>query len=119
MDPTGGRVPLDGLRDGAGSQLGKCGSLCGVAGVHVGFEGHGQFGLTGDQPGEGSARPHRGELVVVANEHQAGAGAVDREGEAGQIGIVGHSRFVDHHHRSIVEGGLAVVEAPEHRGERS
>ena len=56
VDPTGRRVPLDGLRDGAGSQLGKCGSLGGVALAHVGFEGHGQFGLTGDEPGEGSAR---------------------------------------------------------------
>ncbi len=44
-------------------------------------------------------------------------GAFDGEDEAGEVGVVGHPGFVDHHDGPVVEGDLAVVEAPQQRRE--
>jgi hypothetical protein len=84
----------------------------------VGVEPDDEVGPTVEQRGEGTAGADGGELPGVADKHQRGAGALDREHEPGEVGVVGHAGLVDHDDGALVEDDLAVVAVPQQRCER-
>ena len=99
------------------SKFGKRGPFGGVVLSDVVVEGDGEVGVAVDERGERSAGSDGGELVVVTDEHQAGVGVLDGEGEAGEVGVVGHAGLVDDDDGARVEGVVAVVESPQQRRE--
>ncbi len=66
-----------------------------------------------DERSERTAGSDGGELVMITDEHERRVRLVDGEGQAGEVGVVGHAGLVDDHDGARVEGHLAVVESPE------
>jgi hypothetical protein len=54
---------------------------------------------------------------VVAYQDEMRSRSVDGEGEAGEVGVVGHAGFVDEHDGPVVQSLGAVVESGEERSE--
>ncbi len=75
-------------------------------------------GVASDQGGERPAGADRPQLVVVADQHQLGAGGLDAGGEGDQVGVLGHADLVEDDHGALVEGEPVVVEAPQQAGQR-
>ncbi len=50
---------------------------------------------------------------MIADQDERRAGALDRQGEPGQVGVAGHAGFVRHHDGAVVERERSMVEAPE------
>jgi hypothetical protein len=73
------------------------------------------FGVCHEQS-EQSPGFHGAELVVVADQHQFGFGAMNQEDELGEVAGGDHRRFVAHHDLAFLYCGLASANLPEKLG---
>ena len=117
MNPLSLEVPAHRPIDIAGPQLGQHFSLFGVELAAVLAEGVHDARVPGHQGAQGSARPDRAELAVVADQHELGAGGFDVGGQAEQVGIVSETHLVQDDHVPLGELELMVVEAPGQAGQ--
>jgi len=114
-DPLIGGVEADGGLRVAGAQVVERGAFGMVALAKVLVEDGDDVGVARQHRVQCAAGADRGQLAVIADDDQLAAGALDAEQEPGQVDVRGHAGLVQHHHRALIQGDLAVVEPPEQR----
>ena len=103
-DPVVVGVPVDGLLDVAGAQLGQdARALRGRLGGRSRSRMCTPPAVAGDEGFEGAARADRAELAVIADHDHLGPGRLGGGQQAQHGGVVGHARLVADHHRAVVE----------------
>jgi hypothetical protein len=50
--------------------------------------------------------------VVVADEHQLGAGGLDAGGKGDHVAVFGHTDLVENDHAAVIQGDPVVVQPP-------
>jgi hypothetical protein len=114
-DPLVGGVEADGGFQVAGAQMIQGAAFGTIALAEVLVEDSDDVGVTVQHCLQRATGADRGELAVVTDDDQLGAGSLGAEQEPGQVEVRGHAGLVDHDHCLTIERDLAVVEPPEQR----